>query len=34
MLLEAAEGARMQAYVMLCLMTGIRTEEARALRWQ
>ena len=32
-LLEAAEGSRLGAYVVLCLMTGIRTEEARALRW-
>ena len=28
-----AEGSRLGAYVVLCLMTGIRTEEARALRW-
>jgi integrase len=32
-LLEAAEPARLEAYVILCLLTGIRTEEARALRW-
>jgi integrase len=31
--LRAAEGSRLSAYVVLCLMTGIRTEEARALRW-
>jgi integrase len=31
--LKAAEGSRLSAYVVLCLMTGIRTEEARALRW-
>ena len=31
--LMAAEGSRLSAYVVLCLMTGIRTEEARALRW-
>ena len=31
--LKAAEGPRLSAYVVLCLMTGIRTEEARALRW-
>ena len=31
--LRAAEGSRLGAYVVLCLMTGIRTEEARALRW-
>jgi hypothetical protein len=33
-LLAAAEGTRMRAYVALCLATGIRTEEARALRWE
>jgi integrase len=33
-LLEAAQLARLGAYVVLCLMTGIRTEEARALRWE
>jgi integrase len=32
-LLKATEGARLGAYVSLCLLTGIRTEEARALRW-
>jgi integrase len=32
-LLAAAEGTRMHAYVALGLLTGIRTEEARALRW-
>jgi integrase len=31
--LKAADGSRLSAYVVLCLMTGIRTEEARALRW-
>ncbi len=31
--LKAAKGCRLGAYVVLCLMTGIRTEEARALRW-
>jgi integrase len=31
-LLAAAEGTRMHAYIALCLATGIRTEEARALR--
>jgi len=31
--LKAAGGSRLGAYVVLCLMTGIRTEEARALRW-
>jgi integrase len=33
-LLAAAEDARMHAYIALCLATGIRTEEARALRWE
>ncbi len=33
-LLAAAEGTRMHAYICLCLATGIRTEEARALRWE
>ena len=33
-LLAAAEGSRMHAYISLCLATGIRTEEARALRWE
>ena len=32
-LLKAAQDARLGAYVVLCLLTGIRTEEARALRW-
>jgi integrase len=32
-LLKATKGARLGAYVVLCLLTGIRTEEARALRW-
>jgi len=31
--MKAAKGSRLGAYVILCLMTGIRTEEARALRW-
>jgi integrase len=31
--LKAAEASRLGAYVILCVMTGIRTEEARALRW-
>jgi integrase len=31
--LKAAEGSRLGAYVVFCLMTGIRSEEARALRW-
>jgi integrase len=33
-LLAAAERTRMHAYIALCLATGIRTEEARALRWE
>jgi integrase len=33
-LLAATEGTRMHAYISLCLATGIRTEEARALRWE
>jgi len=33
-LLAAAAGTRMHAYIALCLATGIRTEEARALRWE
>ena len=33
-LLDAARSARLGTYVVLCLMTGIRTEEARALRWE
>jgi integrase len=33
-LLTAAEETRMHAYIALCLATGIRTEEARALRWE
>jgi integrase len=32
-LLAAATDTRMHAYIALCLATGIRTEEARALRW-
>jgi integrase len=33
-LLATTEGTRMHAYVSLCLATGVRTEEARALRWE
>ena len=32
-LLVAAEGTRMHGYAVLSLLAGIRTEEARALRW-
>jgi integrase len=31
--LEHAKTDQLQAYVVLSLMTGVRTEEARALRW-
>ena len=33
-LLAAAADTRMRAYIALCPGTGIRTEEARALRWE
>ncbi|WP_174545751.1 tyrosine-type recombinase/integrase [Nocardiopsis dassonvillei] len=32
--LAAAQGTRLFAYVVLSLMVGVRTEEARALRWE
>ena len=32
-LLEAAEDSRLHPYVVLCLLTGVRSEEARALTW-
>jgi len=32
-LLEHAKASRLHAYVVVSLLTGIRTEEARALRW-
>ena len=32
-LLEAAEESRLPAYLVLCLLTGVRSEEARALTW-
>jgi integrase len=32
-LLEHATASRLHAYVVVSLLTGIRTEEARALRW-
>jgi integrase len=32
-LMDAAKGTRLEAYVTLSLMAGLRTEEARALRW-
>jgi integrase len=33
-LLEAAEQLRLHAFIVLCLLTGVRSEEARALTWQ
>ncbi len=33
-LIEQARQSRLYAYIMLCLLTGCRTEEARALRWE
>lgn len=33
-ILLAAKGTRLFAYVVLSLMVGVRTEEARALRWE
>jgi integrase len=32
-LLATARGTRLEAYITLSLLTGLRTEEARALRW-
>src|SRR6516162_3545063 len=32
-LLEAAEDSRLHGYIVLCLLTGVRSEEARALTW-
>ncbi len=32
-LIAEARKSRLYAYIMLCLLTGCRTEEARALRW-
>jgi integrase len=32
-LIKAAERSRLHAYIVLCLLTGCRAEEARALRW-
>jgi integrase len=32
-LLAAAEKSRLHAYIVLCLLTGVRSEEARALTW-
>ena len=33
-LLEAAEASRLHAFIVLCLLTGVRSEEARALTWE
>ena len=33
-LLQAAENSRLRAYISLCLLTGVRSEEVRALTWQ
>ena len=33
-LLEAAESWRLHAFIVLCLLTGVRSEEARALTWE
>jgi integrase len=33
-LMAAAEGSPLGTYVVLCLLTGVRTEEARALTWE
>ena len=32
-LMSAARGTRLEAYIVLSLLTGLRTEEIRALRW-
>jgi len=32
-LMETAKGTRLEAYIILSLLIGLRTEEARALRW-
>ena len=31
--MDAAKGTRLGAYITLSLLAGLRTEEARALRW-
>ncbi len=31
--MEAAQGTRLEAYITLSLLTGLRPEEARELRW-
>src|SRR5262249_49720802 len=32
-LMAAARGTRLEAYIVVSLLSGVRTEEARALRW-
>jgi integrase len=32
-LMVAARGTRLDAYIVLSMLTGLRTEEVRALRW-
>ena len=32
-LMAAAEGTRLEAYIVVSLLAGLRTEEVRALRW-
>jgi integrase len=32
-LMDASKGTRLEAYVIVSLLTGLRTEEVRALRW-
>jgi integrase len=32
-LLTVSAGSRLHAFIVLCLLTGVRSEEARALRW-
>ena len=31
--MAAARGTRLEAYIVVSLLSGLRTEEARALRW-
>jgi hypothetical protein len=31
--MTAAQGTRLEAYIVLSLPSGVRTEETRALRW-
>ena len=33
-LLEAVEASRLHAFIVLCLLIGVRSEEARALTWE